>query len=150
MYVRVHHTENVQVATEYSGTGDPARSMALLWGGDRTRPTRGPQARPDASTGSWPPRSTLADAEGLAALSMRRVAERLGVGAMSLYTYVPGKAELLDLMLDTVGEPTTAGRTRPGGWRAALELRARRTGRSTTATRGCSRSPPAGRCSAPT
>ncbi len=33
---------------------------------------------------------------------MRRVAERLGIGTMSLYTYVPGKAELLDLMLDTV------------------------------------------------
>ena len=33
---------------------------------------------------------------------MRRVAERLGVGAMSLYRYVPSKAELLDLMLDTI------------------------------------------------
>ena len=44
----------------------------------------------------------LADAEGLDAVSMRRVAERLGIGTMSLYTYVPGKGELLDLMLDTV------------------------------------------------
>ena len=33
---------------------------------------------------------------------MRRVAERLAMGTMSLYTYVPGKGELLDLMLDTV------------------------------------------------
>ena len=33
---------------------------------------------------------------------MRRVADRLGIGTMSLYTYVPGKAELLDVMLDTV------------------------------------------------
>jgi AcrR family transcriptional regulator len=66
----------------------------------------------------------LADAEGLAALSMRRVAERLGVGTMSLYTYVPGKAELLDVMLDTV----LAEVARPDaamGWRAGLELRAR-------------------------
>ena len=40
---------------------------------------------------------------------MRRVAERLGVGTMSLYTYVPSKAELLDLMLDTVyGEQVAA------------------------------------------
>jgi AcrR family transcriptional regulator len=31
---------------------------------------------------------------------MRRVAEALGVAPMTLYTYVPGKAELLDLMLD--------------------------------------------------
>src|SRR5919107_3067651 len=55
---------------------------------------------------------------------MRRVAERLGVGTMSLYTYVPAKAELLDLMLDTV----LAEEARPdgaGGWRAGLELRAR-------------------------
>ena len=33
---------------------------------------------------------------------MRAVAERLGVSAMTLYTYVPGKAELLDLMLDAL------------------------------------------------
>jgi AcrR family transcriptional regulator len=33
---------------------------------------------------------------------MRRVAEALGVAPMTLYTYVPGKAELLDLMLDLV------------------------------------------------
>jgi AcrR family transcriptional regulator len=44
--------------------------------------------------------TTLADAEGLDAVTMRRVAGRLGVVPMSLYTYVPGKAELLDLMLD--------------------------------------------------
>ena len=35
-------------------------------------------------------------------LSMRRVAAELGVGAMTLYTWVPGKGELLDLMVDTV------------------------------------------------
>jgi AcrR family transcriptional regulator len=44
----------------------------------------------------------IADADGLDAVSMRRVAEGMGIGTMSLYTYVPGKAELLDLMLDTV------------------------------------------------
>jgi AcrR family transcriptional regulator len=44
--------------------------------------------------------SRLADAEGLEAVTMRRVAQALGVVAMTLYTYVPGKAELLDLMLD--------------------------------------------------
>ena len=33
---------------------------------------------------------------------MRAVAERLGVSAMTLYTYVPGKAELLDLMVDAL------------------------------------------------
>jgi len=42
----------------------------------------------------------LADAEGLEAVSMRRVAQELGVVPMTLYTYVPDKAALLDLVLD--------------------------------------------------
>jgi len=42
----------------------------------------------------------LADAEGLDSLSMRGLAARLGLGAMSLYTYVPGRDELIVLMVD--------------------------------------------------
>lgn len=42
----------------------------------------------------------LADREGLEAVSMRPLAQRLGLGAMSLYTYVPGRQELLTLMVD--------------------------------------------------
>ncbi len=45
---------------------------------------------------------SLADESGLEALTMRAIADRLAVSPMSLYTYVPGKAELLDLMLDSV------------------------------------------------
>lgn len=44
----------------------------------------------------------IAGGDGLAAVSMRRIADRLGAGPMSLYTYVPGKAELVDVMVDTV------------------------------------------------
>ncbi len=44
----------------------------------------------------------LADAGGLDSFSMRKIADRLGLGAMSVYTYVPGKAELLALMVDQV------------------------------------------------
>jgi AcrR family transcriptional regulator len=44
----------------------------------------------------------LADAEGLAGASMRKVAAALGAGTMSLYTYVPKKEHLFDLMLDAV------------------------------------------------
>jgi AcrR family transcriptional regulator len=67
----------------------------------------------------------LADAGGLEAVSMRRVADRLGVGTMSLYTYVPGKQELLEVMLDRVyGEPDGPV-THADGWRAALEAHAR-------------------------
>ena len=49
----------------------------------------------------------IADADGLEALWMRRVAEALGVGTMSLYHYVPSKAELPDLMLDRIIAPDT-------------------------------------------
>ena len=44
----------------------------------------------------------LADAEGMGALSMRRVAEELGTGAASLYRYVSGKDDLVSLMFDRV------------------------------------------------
>jgi AcrR family transcriptional regulator len=97
--------------------------MELLWGA-RRRGGRGPKPRltPAQITAAA---IGIADAEGLAALSMRRVAERLGgVTAMSLYTYVPGKAELLDLMVDTV-YAETAGAGLPAGWRAALAAVAR-------------------------
>jgi AcrR family transcriptional regulator len=51
---------------------------------------------------------------------MRRVAQALGVVPMTLYTYVPGKAELLDLMLDAAyaGMPRTDTRGQP--WRQRL------------------------------
>ncbi|RCV50921.1 TetR/AcrR family transcriptional regulator [Marinitenerispora sediminis] len=69
----------------------------------------------------------LADAEGLAALSMRRLAERLGFTTMALYRHVPGKAELLTLMRERVHGETEAdaGPARAAGWRAELEVWAR-------------------------
>jgi AcrR family transcriptional regulator len=45
----------------------------------------------------------IADTEGLAAVSMRRVAAAIGAGAMSLYSYVPDKETLIELMIDAVG-----------------------------------------------
>jgi AcrR family transcriptional regulator len=108
--------------TEHAGRGDPARTMALLWGASPAG-TRGPKQRLDVER-IVAEAVKLADEAGLAALSMRRVADALGVGAMSLYTYVPGKAELLEVMVDRViGEqplPDPAG-----GWRAGLEGYAR-------------------------
>jgi AcrR family transcriptional regulator len=46
----------------------------------------------------------LADAEGLEALTVRRLAQELGKAPMTLYTYVPGKSELVALMLDALFE----------------------------------------------
>lgn len=111
------------MTTEYSGTGDPERSLALLWR-KLPPPSRGPKPK---LTVDQIVRAAIAvaDAEGLPGLSMRRVATELGVGVMSLYTYVPSKAELLEIMLDEViGEPAKPGPS-GGDWRARLEAAAR-------------------------
>jgi AcrR family transcriptional regulator len=115
------------MATEFTGTGDPARSMALLWrtpGPPGTRP--GPKSSLDVDR-IVAAAVRLADAEGLTAVSMRRVATDLGVGAMTLYSHVPGKGELVDLMLDTVlGELYPDERVvTSGAWRTRLETMAR-------------------------
>jgi AcrR family transcriptional regulator len=96
------------------------RSLQLMWGG-APEPTRGP--KPGLSVASIVRAAIdLADAEGLVALSMRRIAAALGVGAMSLYRYVPGKSELVDLMVDEVySEDVAAAEAVEGDWRARLE-----------------------------
>ncbi|MGW0577132.1 TetR/AcrR family transcriptional regulator [Streptomyces sp. NPDC002920] len=112
--------------TETSGAGDINRTLELLWDTGR-RPGRGPK-----------PGLTLerivevavevADRDGIAGVSMRRIATELGTGAMSLYRYVPGKAELLDLMLDRVQRPSEdPADLGDGSWRSALEVMARGT-----------------------
>ncbi|MEU8353413.1 MULTISPECIES: TetR/AcrR family transcriptional regulator [unclassified Streptomyces] len=109
------------MTTEHSGSGDLSRSLELLWGLDE-RPARGP--KPGLTLDRIVTAAVaVADREGLAAVSMRRVAAELGVGAMSLYRYVPGKAELLDLMLDAVNafDPDTAEDPAVLGWRGTLE-----------------------------
>ncbi|MFJ9695322.1 TetR/AcrR family transcriptional regulator C-terminal domain-containing protein [Kitasatospora sp. NPDC101183] len=68
----------------------------------------------------------LADEEGLAALSMRRVATELGVATMSLYHHVPGKDELLRLMTGVCfAELPLPAAPPPGHWREGLEAVAR-------------------------
>jgi len=66
----------------------------------------------------------IADAEGLAALSMRRVAAEFGLPTMSLYRYVSGKDELLLLMADMVYGENPLPDAVPD-WRSALEMHAR-------------------------
>lgn len=65
----------------------------------------------------------LADADGLGAVSMRRLGESLGVEAMSLYNHVANKADVIDGMTDVVFSeidvPPAAG-----GWRPAMRARA--------------------------
>ena len=66
----------------------------------------------------------LADREGLAAISMRRIGEVLGVEAMSIYHHVANKAAVLDGIFEIVlGELPTA--EQPPSWQTALQDRAR-------------------------
>lgn len=67
----------------------------------------------------------LADADGLEAVTMRRIAGELGAGTMSLYNYVPKKEQLLDLMLDAVCGEYQLPDHPSGDWRADLRLLAR-------------------------
>ncbi|MFE9844428.1 TetR/AcrR family transcriptional regulator [Streptomyces goshikiensis] len=68
----------------------------------------------------------LADAEGIEAVSMRRVAAGIGAGTMSLYNYVPRKEDLYELMVDAVSGEYEF--TPPSGdWRADLLALAHRT-----------------------
>ena len=63
----------------------------------------------------------IADTDGIEAVSMQRVAADLGFTKMSLYRHVPGKAELLAIMIDTaIAEPPDLSGV-PGGWRAKME-----------------------------
>src|SRR5690554_3313570 len=111
---------------ESTGRGDVDRTLALLWRHRLGEPTgtRGPRQKlsvdrvVDAAI-------ALADEEGIDALSMRSVADQLGTRVMSLYTYVPGKAELIDLMVDAVQLEIPIPQTTPPGWRAKLEAVAR-------------------------
>src|SRR5687768_17834618 len=83
-----------------TGSGEPSRTLALLWGEEAAAPRRKGPARSVTVDQVVDAALALADDEGLAAVTMRAVAERVGVSAMSVYTYVPGKPELLDLMVD--------------------------------------------------
>jgi AcrR family transcriptional regulator len=108
---------------QQTGSGDPDRTLELLWGALEP-PTRGP--KPGLSVERIVATAVaLADADGIAAVSMRKVADALGVGTMSLYRYVPGKGELLDLMYEhaVADEPRQADDGR--SWRERTEAAAR-------------------------
>lgn len=110
------------MAEDLAGKGDPLKTLQLLWG-QAPQPKRGPKPRVNLAE-LVATAIGIADEEGLEAVSTRRVAEAVGIAPMSIYTYVPGKDELLDLMLDAVcGELASCDGE---GWRARLEDLARR------------------------
>ncbi|CAM5379733.1 TetR/AcrR family transcriptional regulator [Streptomyces atroolivaceus] len=92
-------------------------SVELLWGA-KNKPTRGP--RPGLSLEIIAATAIeIADEVGLEGLSMQAVASRLDYTAMSLYRYVPGKEQLVDVIYDTaLGLPRPA--TGSEDWRAGV------------------------------
>jgi AcrR family transcriptional regulator len=119
------------VAKEQGGALD--RQLAMLWRHQRPLPERptGPGRPPRLSVDHLVRAAVeLADADGLAKLTMGRLAAALDVGTMTLYSYVRAKADLVELMVDEVllsralpgpGEP------RPEHWRAQVALYVERT-----------------------
>ncbi len=95
--------------------------LAIAWG--RAQPaTRGPRAGLSADA-IVTAAIEIADADGLAAVSMGKLAERLGYTPMSLYRHVPSKDDLLTLVQDAaLGGPPSAP---ADGWRDALAQWAR-------------------------
>src|SRR5215469_7917295 len=101
---------------------DLPASVAAAWG-VRDRPHKGP--KPGLSLERIVAAAVqVADAEGLAAVSMSRVAAELGAAPMSLYRHVTAKDELLTLMLDAAYGPYPAQPPPEAapetGWRAGL------------------------------
>ncbi|MGW4698165.1 TetR/AcrR family transcriptional regulator [Kitasatospora cineracea] len=101
---------------------EPHPALRLLWE-PPARPTRGP--KPGLTLESIARAGIeAADAEGLAAVSMQRVAGLLGHTKMALYRYVPGKAELVALMVEhAAGDPPPPS---DAPWREQLTDWARR------------------------
>jgi len=62
----------------------------------------------------------IADAEGLDAVSIRRVAARLNARPMSLYTHIASKDDLVALMLNEISAELIVPEPLPSDWRAAL------------------------------
>jgi len=113
---------------EFSGRSDPDRILPLLW--RRTTPAR--TGRPPKLTVDQVVTKAVerADQGGLEATSMAGLAKDLGVGTMTLYSYVPSRDDLVDLMIDEVllsRDLPGPGDPRPAHWRDQVLLYADRT-----------------------
>lgn len=99
---------------------DPVRLLQLLWSHDRPTGRSGLSLATIVRAGT-----ALACSEGVDAVTIRRIAAALGVAPMSLYTHVPGKPELLELMLDAFAADVYPSDDLPSArpdWRAAAHF----------------------------
>ena len=104
-------------AAQQPGPGDGVPPLSI-WDIPQ-RGGRGPKAR-HSRAAIAAAAVALADAEGLDAVTMRRVAAALGMGTMSLYNYVPAKEHLVQLMIDHVGGEYRYPPGRPADAREAI------------------------------
>ncbi|MET0696180.1 MAG: TetR/AcrR family transcriptional regulator C-terminal domain-containing protein, partial [Acidimicrobiia bacterium] len=96
-----------------------ARAMALLWRSEGVEPaasTRGPKPRLEIDE-IVTAAIAVADANPSVGLSMRAVAEQLGVTAMALYGYVPDKGSLVALAYDAIHAEMADHEHDDGDWR---------------------------------
>ncbi|MER5719348.1 TetR/AcrR family transcriptional regulator C-terminal domain-containing protein [Streptomyces sp. NPDC002132] len=101
------------------GAAAPGVDPQQLWlTSDQPRRGRKPAYSREAITAAA---VALADAEGLEAVTMRKVAAQVGAGVMSLYSYAPDKETLLNLMVDHVSGELPTTDTPTGDWRADLK-----------------------------
>ncbi|MDQ3158300.1 MAG: TetR/AcrR family transcriptional regulator [Actinomycetota bacterium] len=110
-----------EAAPEQWGTPEGREMIRLLW--DPPTPSaRGPKQKITLDQIVEAGMAISAD-EGWEGLSMRKLAQHLGVGVMSLYTYVPGKDQLFELMVDRAyGTRKLPDQSLP--WREQVELHA--------------------------
>ncbi|GAA1721422.1 TetR/AcrR family transcriptional regulator [Nonomuraea bangladeshensis] len=97
-----------------------------IWMQPEERERSGPGRRPGYSREQITRAAVrIADAEGVEAATMRRIAGELGTGAMSLYRYVPRRDDLFDLMIDLAMGEIELPDGPSGDWRGDLTLLAR-------------------------
>lgn len=110
--------KNVKTPAGLSG------NFSVLWG-ERDQPSRGP--KPALSADQIARAAVrVADAEGIDAVSMQRIAREVDVTTMALYRYFSNKAELLELMIDVAGGPVPDFGAVSNGWRSRLKEWTRR------------------------
>jgi len=97
----------------------PNRAPDLVW--DEPAPDDGALTRTTIVRAAI----EIADRDGLDAVSIRRVAAKLGARPMSLYTHIASKDDLLDLMLNEVVAEALVPEPLPDAWREALREIAR-------------------------
>src|SRR4051794_17550567 len=107
------------------GKKRPQKQEGMIWLRQEPSKRRPSHSREEIAAAGL----AIADEEGFEAVSMRRIAERIGAGTMTLYHYVRNKNELITLMADAVlgetliPEGELAAEWRPAIWQIALRRR---------------------------